>query len=77
MNNVKEFSWNDPTTKSYATRENAVKAIEKLVAHRDDQFHVIVTTNDEGRFVPVVLLTEPQIHSMMYFARKSIPVVRV
>lgn len=77
MNNVIDYRWNDPTTKSYATRENAVKAIEKLVAHREDRFHIIVTTNDEGRFTPVVLLTEAQLYMMSYFAHKSIPMVRV
>ena len=54
---ITSLEWNDPTTKSYLTRENAVKAVEKLTAHMtDEHFTIIVTTNNEGRFTPVVLL---------------------
>lgn len=75
---ITSLEWNDPTTKSYLTRENAVKAVEKLTAHMtDEHFTIIVTTNDKGRFTPVVLLREAQMFRMMYFARNSIPVVRV
>lgn len=75
---ITSLEWNDPTTKSYLTRENAVRAVEKLTAHMDNEhFTIIVTTNNEGRFTPVVLLRESQMIRMMYFARNSIPVVRV
>lgn len=77
MNNVTDLQYNDSTTKSYATRENAVKAVEKIVANRDDNFWMTVTTNNEGRFVPVVMLTEKQTYLAGAFAFKRIPVVRV
>lgn len=77
MANVIDLKWNDPTTKTYATRENAVKAIEKLVVQHKEQFYMTVTTNDQGRYVPVVLLTEAQMYLMGGFAHKGIPVVRV
>lgn len=75
---ITTLEWNDPTTKSYLTRENAIKAVERLTAHiSDEEFTVVVTTNDKGRFTPVILLRETQMFRMMYFARNSIPVVRV
>lgn len=75
---ITSLEWNDPTTKSYLTRENAVKAVEKLTAHMaDEHFTIIVTINNEGRFIPVVLLKESQMIRMMYFVCKSIPVARV
>lgn len=77
MNNVTDLAYNDPTTKSYATRANAVKAVEKLVAHREDKFWMTVTVNEAGRFIPVVMLTEKQVYMAGAFACKSIPVVRV
>lgn len=77
MSNVKAFAFNHNTTKSYATYDGAVKAIEKLVAKRDDQFYMVVLTNDAGRFVPVVLPTADQMCGIVAFANKGIPVVRV
>ena len=77
MNNVKVFEFNHNTTKSYATYDGAVKAIQKLVAKRDDQFYMVVIPNDQGRFVPVVLPTSDQMCGIVAFANKGFPVVRV
>jgi len=46
-------------TKTYKTRQNAVKAIEKKLAnyHADTSVNYLVAVTEEGRFFPVVIGT--------------------
>jgi hypothetical protein len=41
--------------KTYKTRENAIKAAEKLLGNCVANHRVLVATNEEGRFFPVAV----------------------
>jgi hypothetical protein len=63
-------------SRSYATRENAEKAVAK--ADIDDDMMYLIAVTDEGRFQPVFLPTEAQlnyaIHGIAY--RFNWPIMR-
>lgn len=42
-------------SKTYATRENAVKAVEKLYGNCDVTLRYFVQQNEQGRFFPVFI----------------------
>jgi hypothetical protein len=55
--------------KTYATRENAIKAVEKAFANRqtrDERLDFVVVVNAEGRFFPM-FLGERAIQAGMHF----------
>jgi hypothetical protein len=41
---------------SYATPENAVKKLRKLAGDEFERMHWVIAVNEEGRFVPVVIM---------------------
>ena len=68
-------------SKTYATRENALKAVNKLIADRDEytekgftHYHVIVSITEGGRFFPVVMLGNDYIDAT-FFAINGFSVV--
>jgi len=67
---------NHVTTKSYKTIDNAAKSIEDIELELKESFLVIMVTNNEGRFVPVVLMSEKQVVYMLSLAMKGFHVVR-
>ena len=55
--------------KTYATRENAIKAVEKAFVNRqtrDERLDYVVVVNAEGRFFPM-FLGERAIQAGMHF----------
>ncbi len=46
------------TDKTYATRENALKALEKKLANYPANVRFVIAVNEEGRFAPVVFGVE-------------------
>jgi hypothetical protein len=55
--------------KTYATRENAIKAVEKAFVNRqtrDERLDFVVVVNAEGRFFPM-FLGERAIQAGMHF----------
>lgn len=40
---------------TYASRENALKALEKKMGERTDRIPYLISVNEEGRFFPVVI----------------------
>lgn len=54
-------------TKSYATRENAIKAVEKKVTNPElANLRYIIYTLPDGRFVPVFIGTEALQHGIHF-----------
>jgi hypothetical protein len=40
---------------SYATRDNAIKKLNKVLGERIKDVHWLITVNENGRFSPVVI----------------------
>lgn len=54
-------------TKTYKTRENAIKAVDKIVTNpRLVNLRYFIYTNPEGRFFPVFIGQEAAQHSMHF-----------
>jgi len=51
-------------TKTYKTRENAIKAAETQICSKRPELRFIISINEQGRFFPVFLGTDalPVIH---------------
>lgn len=54
------------SSKTYATKANAIKAVEKFYGEHQPNLRYIVYQNDAGRFFPVFLGTEA-LHAMVHF----------
>lgn len=55
-------------SKTYASKANAIKAVEKKFGDRDDMKHLryFIYTDDNGRFFPI-FLGEAAIQAMVHF----------
>ena len=52
---ARELTFNSKYVKSYATKENARRAVEKKFGLELDTLTFLIVTNDEDRFVPVFI----------------------
>jgi hypothetical protein len=65
-----------PPARTYATRENAVKAISQACERLAVEISYLVCQTEEGRHYPVVLPSENQMQIALYLAQKGFMTVR-
>lgn len=58
----------DDPSRTYISWKNAKKVIDRL---EDGSYHWIIASTEQGRFFPVILMTQTCEHSFHYFMNKG------
>ena len=57
---------------SYATRNNAIAKLTKVCGERLCEYHWVIIAQEDGRFSPLVMLSEDQAGEAFIFANSGI-----
>lgn len=72
-------AFSDEMPRTYATYENAEKALNKTVAKlgdTDEHLVYLIAATPAGRFYPVVIPSEPQVQTAITLAHNGVAFVR-